>query len=64
METGAARFSRRRGGFVMANGSLSSNTGGEEGMCRKIIEANLGTQPADTFPRDLHPRPQGRLHPG
>lgn len=28
-------------GFVMANGSLSSNTGGEGGIRRKIIEADL-----------------------
>ena len=27
------------------------------------IEANLGEQPADSFVRDLHPGPQGRLHP-
>jgi type I restriction enzyme M protein len=28
-------------GFVMANGSLSSNTGGEGDIRRKIVEADL-----------------------
>ncbi len=28
-------------GFVMANGSLSSNTGGEGEIRRKIVEADL-----------------------